>query len=977
MTPQRWAEVDRVLDEAMARPPQERAAYLNAACHGDEELRHEVESLLAAHQKAEEKFLKRPAIELAAQRVAVRTGHSLVGQTFSHYSVVSVLGVGGMGEVYLARDTRLARKVALKFLPPQYTRDATRIWRFEREARAASALNHPNIITIYEIGEIAEKHFIVSEYIDGHTLRELLAKGPLAVRDAVEIAIQMAGALAAAHEAGIIHRDIKPENVMLRRDGYVKVLDFGLVKLTERRRSLGETNVSEGDLGKTHPGAVLGTVRYMSPEQALGQDVDQRSDLFSLGVMLYELLTGASPFKGASSADVLDAIVHHPPLPPGRLRAEIPAELDRVLGRLLEKDRELRYQTASDLRAVLKRFKRELDSSPSHSASNSSNGSSGGHRDRAAAVIAARRTPKALPAAAILTLIAAFVVILWWFGWRGPHTEASPWLSAYSTQLTDFPGEERDPNLSPDGKILYFARAVNDNWDLYWQRVDGSKAQPLTPDSPQDDTQPACSPDGNRIVFRSERNGGGLFVMGSTGESVRQLSDFGFHPAWSPGGREIVCGTASIAVPAARTSDSELYVINAETGEKRKLEINGDAARPHWSPTGHRIAYMGRRRQGQSDIWTIPAAGGAPVQVTNDVDADWNPIWSPDGKYMYFVSDRKGGLGLWRVAIDEQSGRALSKPEVVLGPTSQAWQFDIGRDQRRMVYQRRFTRANIQAVEFDPQRFAPAGQPTWITQGSRPSGGPDINADGTLITHHSIGGLQEDIFVIKSDGSGVATNLTNDTARDRTPRWSPDGKQIAFYSNFEGGTQVWVVNADGSGRRKLTNVDRGVAYPFWSPDGKRLGYSIIASQTYLIDLAKSWEQQTPFAVPPVNAEGHWFIGWSWSPDGKRIAGWRGGKVGGEVRDLPGVFLYSLETQTYEQITEKIGRNPVWLKDGRHLLFTDNGTLYLVDAQTKETRVLMPRPHDAITTACISGDNRRIYYTLSAYEADIHLLTLEK
>jgi len=174
----------------------------------------------------------------------------------------------------------------------------------------------------------------------------------------------------------------------------------------------------------------------------------------------------------------------------------------------------------------------------------------------------------------------------------------------------------------------------------------------------------------------------------------------------------------------------------------------------------------------------------------------------------------------------------------------------------------------------------------------------------------------------------------------------------------------------------LLNIERGAAYPFWSPDGRRLGYSIIASQTYLIDPAKSWEQQTPFAVPLVNAEGHWFIGWSWS-DGKRIAGWRGGKVGGEVRDLPGVFLYSLETQTYEQITEKIGRNPVWLKDSRHLLFTGNGALYLLDAQTKEPRVLMPRPHDAITTSCISPDNRRIYYTLSANEADLHLLTLEK
>ncbi|MEO6726485.1 MAG: serine/threonine-protein kinase, partial [Blastocatellia bacterium] len=312
MTPQRWAEVDKLLDEALARLPLERAAFLDAACIGDDELRREVESLLAAHDKAEEKFLKVPAIEMAAQRIGSGE-HSLIGQTFNHYNVISILGVGGMGEVYLARDTRLERKVALKFLPPQYTQDAERIRRFEREARAASALNHPNILTIYEIGEIGDKHFIVSEYIDGQTLRELLAKGRLPVKDEVRIAIQIADALSAAHEAGIVHRDIKPENVMLRRDGYVKVLDFGLAKLTERRWLQGTTNVAVGDLGQTNPGAVMGTIRYMSPEQALGQEVDARSDLFSFGVLLYELIIGAPPFKGHSTAATLDAIVHHQP----------------------------------------------------------------------------------------------------------------------------------------------------------------------------------------------------------------------------------------------------------------------------------------------------------------------------------------------------------------------------------------------------------------------------------------------------------------------------------------------------------------------------------------------------------------------------------------------------------------------------------------------------------------------------------------
>src|SRR5262245_12670306 len=286
MTPDRWARIDQLLDEALELPLAERSSFLDEACGEDDDLRREVESLLAAHQKAGEKFLDRPALDLAARQLARKSEQSLIGRPLGHYGVLSVLGLGGMGEVYLARDKKLDRKVALKLLPPAYTSDPSRIKRFEREARAASSLNHPNIITIYEIGRIEDKHFIAAEFVDGQTLRELSGNGQATSQQALDLAIQICSALSAAHEAGIVHRDIKPENVMLRRDGYVKVLDFGLAKLTERRKSLGATNASDDDLAKTNPGVVLGTVKYMSPEQALGQEVDQRSDLFSLGVVL-------------------------------------------------------------------------------------------------------------------------------------------------------------------------------------------------------------------------------------------------------------------------------------------------------------------------------------------------------------------------------------------------------------------------------------------------------------------------------------------------------------------------------------------------------------------------------------------------------------------------------------------------------------------------------------------------------------------
>jgi len=365
LTPDRWAEVDKLLDEAMTLAPEARAAFLDSACRGDEALRREVESLLAAHQQAEDKFLKAPALEVAAQRLAAEGSRSLVGRTLGHYSVISVLGAGGMGEVYLARDTKLDRRIALKLLPAQYTQDPARIKRFEREARAASALNHPNIITIYEVSEVEGHHFIAAEYVDGRTLREMMSIGRVAMKDAIEIAIQTASALSAAYEAGIIHRDIKPENIMVRPDGYVKVLDFGLAKLTEARKSSGATKASDDDLAKTNPGTVLGTVRYMSPEQAVGQEVDHRSDVFSLGVALYELVTGVLPFKGHTPAATLDAITNHHPMPITQVRPGLHPELERIISRALEKDLDMRYQTASDLRAELKRLQRELDSSSS------------------------------------------------------------------------------------------------------------------------------------------------------------------------------------------------------------------------------------------------------------------------------------------------------------------------------------------------------------------------------------------------------------------------------------------------------------------------------------------------------------------------------------------------------------------------------------------------------------------------------------
>jgi eukaryotic-like serine/threonine-protein kinase len=357
MTPERWKQVDQLLQEALEREPAERAAFLAEACGRADDLRREVESLLGFHGRAES-FIEAPPARMAAALLAERESRD--GQTIGPYEIIREIGRGGMGKVYLARDTRLGRQVALKLLPPRFTKDAQRVRRLRQEARVASALNHPNIIIIYEIGEVntanGALHFIATEFIEGRTLGALIRSGEVKLSEALEVVMQAAGALSAAHAAGIVHRDIKPENIMLRPDGYVKVLDFGLAKLNEHPAN----EPTRSDKVETDPGTILGTVSYMSPEQARGLETDARSDIFSLGVVLYEMITGRRPFEGETTADVIAALLGKEPPPLAMDASSASGGLQRLIDRMLSKDCAGRFQTAEELRRAIKALKREL-----------------------------------------------------------------------------------------------------------------------------------------------------------------------------------------------------------------------------------------------------------------------------------------------------------------------------------------------------------------------------------------------------------------------------------------------------------------------------------------------------------------------------------------------------------------------------------------------------------------------------------------
>jgi len=563
------------------------------------------------------------------------------------YEILGPLGAGGMGEVYRARDARLSRDVALKILSSKFSSDPKLCARFEQEARTAGSLNHPNIVTIFDIGRENEVVYIVSELVEGESLRALMRRGPLPVRKVLEIAVQIADGLAAAHAAGIVHRDLKPENVMLTgagtgSPGRVKLVDFGIAR--QFFTSAQPQGLDENASTLTEQGVILGTLGYMSPEQVRGKAVDHRSDIFSFGAVFYEMISGRRALEGESAVDKLSAVLNNDPPEFAAVGIEVPLPLESIVRHCLEKGIEERFQSAWDLAFALEAISGHSISVPAAQPTESP--------------LKKRRTAGALVLASLL----AGMLITYFVRRPGSEEQHAP-LNALFAQITNEPGPEFFPTLSPDGKFVVYAARSSGNWDIYLHRIGDKEPLNLTADSAFDDTQPAFSADGERIAFRSERAGGGIFVMNVRGESVRHLSDFGYNPTWSPDRREIACAEESVTRPEDRQMPvSRLWAIEVATGRKR-LVSPGDAVQPQWSPHGHRIAYWAIDRSGHRDIWTIPAKGGTAVAVTRDEATDWSPAWSPDGKYLYFSGDRSAGMNLWRVPINESSGRILGPLE--------------------------------------------------------------------------------------------------------------------------------------------------------------------------------------------------------------------------------------------------------------------------------------------------------------------------
>jgi Tol biopolymer transport system component len=874
------------------------------------------------------------------------------GSHLGPYEITAALGAGGMGAVYRARDARLDRDVAIKVLAETLVHDDTALARFEREARSVAQLSHPNILSIYEVGKDGATAFAVMELVDGETLRARLERGPIPPRKAVAYALQIARGLGAAHACGLVHRDLKPENVMVTRDDRVKILDFGLAKVAVPQDS--GSQLAATRLAETTPGTVLGTFGYMAPEQVRGLAVDHRADMFAFGAVLYEMLSGERAFRGETAADTMTAILTKDASDLDVAKLAIPPGLERIVGRCLEKTPELRFQSANDLAFAL-----ETLSTPSGASAVS------GVAEVAPAAPASTRWAgrRGWPWVAV-GVMAAIAVTGWWR--RGSVGPAESPFDAF-TRVTELAGEETAPALSPDGLTVAYAVRVNDSWDIYTQRVGGRNATPILSDPVRNETGPAFSPDGAWIAFHESDADGGVFVAGATGESVRRLTDFGFHPAWSPDGRQIAFTTEEILDPAERQGVATLYVVDAAGGTPHKL-VEGDAVQPSWSPSGDRVVYWSNTN-GQRDLFTVSGQGGARVGLTDDGAIDWSPAWSPDGRFVYFSSDRGGAMNLWRIAVDTASGKPLGAPEpVTMGAQASSALPSLSRDGRRLAFRSRVGSVNPFDIPFDPATLK-AGEPRLLDSRTNvrvPSG---VSPDGSLVAYFSIGDRQEDLFVGPADGS--MRRVIDDPPRDRAPVFTPDGRSLVFYSNRSGDWQPWIVGLDGSGLRKLVDAPGGALYPVLSPNGDRMALTGMASRD-------SWEAPlapgSALSSLPGSRIGDLVLSPNaWSQDGTRLVGLLISPSGAPV----GVGVYDVAAKTTTKVSADSTYWALWLADGRRVVYFTNGgwQLVVVDTMTGARSVVplrLPAPSVRDTFA-LSPDNRHIYYGGARGEADIWIL----
>lgn len=733
-----------------------------------------------------------------------------------------------MGEVFLAEDTRLKRKVALKVLPLTIAGDLDRLRRFEREAYAVSALNHPNILTVHEFGLENGVHFLVMELVEGVTLREKIRNGGLSLNDALSIAEQIAFALSAAHAAGIIHRDLKPENIMLRADGIVKVLDFGLAKLTGPPvEAIGSEEKTLSQItNQTKQGVIVGTLRYMSPEQVRAQSLDARTDIFSMGVLIYEMLTGKDPFIRPTPIDVMAAILTENPPPITDQRPDAPAALQLIVSKALAKKTDERYQASKELLADLKDLKSELEFSARLERSTGAAQALRTEEVTPAAVAPARRF-SLLQVLLLVPVAALLLASVWWFFASERDAAFAP-ASLKSVEIISWPSSPGEfysvGAFSPDGQTIAFASTRSGGKNIWVKRTNSGEAVQITKDDFANEN-PVWSPNGDEIAFFSLRgNHPGIWRIPAFGGTPALITTLQSGDAtlrrWSKDGKTIYY--------EFKRNLYALDVKSAQAAQFTKLDapnINSDSL--SISPDEQSVAYISTTQDGRSSVWVAPVRGGEPKQIASDAGHNRNTVWHRDSKRIFYSANVDGVYQIFVAHVDGRNPAQLTAGDV------NSFALDVSPDGARILYGSTKEDSDVWGVN------VARGQDFALTSDLGSELWPDVSPDGKTVTYQAVRNLSQgdkiytSLILTKPTNSDEVFRLADDGA---LPKWSPDGKQLAFMRRASGAYSLWVAQAAGGEKKLLVGGLPSIEFtllPYlpvqassfsWSPDSARIVY---------------------------------------------------------------------------------------------------------------------------------------------------------